>query len=304
MKKYQHVAASVACLVATLLAGSTAAAREVPGVEELKSNYQRFLTWQSSSEQSTDFYLESDRVDGTDITNVAVLLQGVGLEQGALMLDTPEKWCRVLFLHHNAKACVYSDEPGNEWIELYMGLTKYQRPKDAHPLRLEYTDSEAGGDVQWAMLTADKGPLGSSDYDIGLFAIDVDGGVYAELRASQKTGETVSKMVTMFFDTFAAGRNGFTVVGTNPDGSPQYVSGTDGMFERNIVRYLLAFQVYLDNPDLTGSDGLMKRAEAWYTATEKYPDQLYEIDRKKYLKNKQRVYQNQLKLQAFADRGS
>ena len=46
----------------------------------------------------------------------------------------------------------------------------------------------------------------------------------------------------------------------------------------------------------------MKRADAWYTATEKYPDQLYEISREKYLKNKQREYQNQLKLQANADR--
>ncbi len=294
----RHQGAAVFIVIIIVATLDAALAREVPDIDELRSNYQRFLDWQASSEQTTDFYLESARMDGTDITNVAVLLDDVDLERGAPILDTTEKWCRVLFLHHNAKACVYGDEPGNEWLELYMGLTKYQRPRDAHPLRLDYSDSEANADVQWALLTADKGPLGSSDFDIGLFAIDVDGAVYAELRASQKTGEAVSKMVTMFFDTFAAGRNGFSVIGTNKDGSPKYVSGTDGMFERNIVRYLLAFQVYIDNPHGVGEDGLVQRAEAWYTATEKYPDQLFEISRQKYLRNKQREYRNQVRLQS------
>ena len=144
-------------------------------------------------------------------------------------------------------------------------------------------------------------PLGTSDFDIWLFGIDVDGGVYVELRASQKSGGVLSDLVTLFFDTFAAGRIGFTITGTNEDGSPKYVSGTDGMFERNIVRYLLAFQVYIDNPDGVGAEALAGRAEAWYTATERYPEQLYEIGRDDYLRNKQREYQNQLKLQAKVD---
>lgn len=275
----------------------------MPTVEELRSNHQKFLDWRASGEQMTEFYLQSERVDKTDITNIAVLLEGVTLDESALMLNTPEEFCRVLFLHHNAKACVYSNEPGNEWIELYMGLTKYQGPGKAHRLRLDYSGNADSGEVRWAMLTAEKGPVGTSDFDIGLFGIDVEGGVYAELRASQKSGETLSKMVTMFFDTFAAGRSGFTVIGTNEDGSPQYVSGTDGMFERNIVRYLLAFQVYVDDPEGSDSKALARRANAWYSATEKYPDQLYEIDRDKYLRNKQREYENTVKLQAKVDSG-
>jgi hypothetical protein len=80
-----------------------------------------------------------------------------------------------------------------------------------------------------------------------------------------------------YLATFGRSKVGFTVQGQTADGKPDYIRGTHGLVERNAMRYFLAVDAYLANGDATA------RRNAWYTATEKYPRQLHEIDRAAYL---------------------
>ena len=69
------------------------------------------------------------------------------------------------------------------------------------------------------------------------------------------------------------------------------------MMERNIVRYLLALRAYMLTHSTDGPEGMIRRAELWYDSTERYPEQLHEVDRDDYLKDKRREYQHQVDLQ-------
>ena len=96
-------------------------------------------------------------------------------------------------------------------------------------------------------LSADKGPMGTSNYFISLEAIPVGTGTGGAQQSSN------------------------------------YIDGIRGMLERNTMRYYLAIDTYLDSL----SDPSIKRLQNWFAATERYPLQLQEISRNAYLKMKQ-----------------
>ena len=73
--------------------------------------------------------------------------------------------------------------------------------------------------------------------------------------------------------------------------------GEQGMSERNLIRYLLALEVFLKTEQDKGPELFMKRAAIWFNETEKYALQLHEVSRADYLEAKRREYQNQRALQ-------
>ena len=58
-----------------------------------------------------------------------------------------------------------------------------------------------------------------------------------------------------------------------------------GMLERNTMRYYLAVEAYLGAP---GKQQLTQRLQDWFTATERYPEQLHELERQAYIEMKLR----------------
>lgn len=73
----------------------------------------------------------------------------------------------------------------------------------------------------------------------------------------------------------------------------RYVGGMRGAVERNTMRYYLAIEVYVASLRSPDGEQVNKRLNDWFTATEKYPRQLDEIDRASYLSMKKAEYQRQ-----------
>jgi hypothetical protein len=92
-----------------------------------------------------------------------------------------------------------------------------------------------------------------------------------------------------------AGRDkvGFTVIGTQPDGQPNYIGGVRGVVERNTMRYFLAIDAYLTALSAPAPARLETRLQNWYDATENYARQLHDVDRNAYLEMKRREYRRQ-----------
>ena len=133
-------------------------------------------------------------------------------------------------------------------------------------------------------LSADKGPMGTSNYFISLEAIPVGNQSFIHLTYSYVLGMS-GNLATKAYLT-SAGRNkvGFTQTGTGgTQQSSNYIGGIRGMLERNTMRYYLAIDTYLGSL----SDPSIKRLQNWFAATERYPLQLQEISRNAYLKMKQ-----------------
>ncbi len=69
------------------------------------------------------------------------------------------------------------------------------------------------------------------------------------------------------------------------------------MLERNVVRYLLALRAFMQTHAIVGLEGMRTRAAIWYDATERYAEQLHEVERDDYLRDKEKEYEHQVKLQ-------
>ena len=279
-------------------------AQEIASVEELQSNLDDFLEWRASNTSGLEFYTGNDPMEDGYRTTVALVIDDVDLDEASVALEDPRSWCELMFLHLNVKACVYGGDPEDQWVRLYMGRKFYQPPKKAEQIELKFKAGNTDGGVSWAELTADEGPYGTSDYYIGLFAIKAEGGTYAELRSSQKAGGAVQTAQKVYFNTLARKKVGFSVTGTDEEGNPEFVRGQQAMLERNIVRYLLALRAYMLTHHLEGFDGMFKRADMWFDATERYPEQLREVEKDDYLEAKRKEHENQEALQSEVAGGS
>jgi hypothetical protein len=59
------------------------------------------------------------------------------------------------------------------------------------------------------------------------------------------------------------------------------------------MRYYLAIDAYLSAVGVPPAQQLDRRLDTWFTATERYPRQLHEVERDEYLTMKHSEYQRQ-----------
>ena len=266
-------------------------------LDELRRNHAAYQLWKQRNNPDIPFFLETTKkLESTFVARMGFETAGRSLAELAPMLGEPAAWCGFMPLHLNIKACVSVANGSDQEITLYFGRKHYQRPKKAKPLALNFDSTHTAGLLS-VNLYAEKGPYGTSDYHIELYAIPTTNGVYNELRISQRFGKVAKRLGKLYLTTLGRNKVGFTVLDYDRDGEPRYVRGIRGVVERNIVRYLLAIEVFLESQELTGKEAFQRRAELWFDATETYKRQLHELPRQKNLDNVRREYDNQVALQ-------
>lgn len=289
------------CLTAVLI-GGLASAQDIPSYTELAANQAKLVEWMATNDSGAELYAESVPSDDVQQTTIALVVEGIDLESASTILEGPEAWCELMILHLNVKACLYGGSGDDRWVKLYMGKKSYQRPEKAEAIRLDFSSGVNDDGVSWVELEADEGPYGTSDYYVGLFAIKAENGTYLQIDSSQKVGRAAIAAMNLYFRTLAKDKVGFSVVGTEKNGEPKYSTGSQAALERNVARYLIAARLFLPTHEVTGIEGLRMRAAPWFDETEKYPRQLHEVDRDDYLRNKEKEYQNQQRIQTTINR--
>ena len=93
------------------------------------------------------------------------------------------------------------------------------------------------------------------------------------------------------------GKEGFTVTGTARNGKSVYIGGPRGALERNAVRYYLALQSFMDTLHYTEDIRFSMRTGRWYDLTNRYRRQLFEMEKKDYVKFKAEEHNKQVILQ-------
>ena len=208
-----------------------------------------------------------------------------------------QNWCDIAPLHLNIKACTYQQLNGDYQLTFYSGRKYFEEPEDTYQLVYRYHVDNTQEHYIKTTLSADQGPLGTSDYKIIAEAIPLDTDrtfIYFSYSYNQ------SFWTRMAMETYLAtiGRNkvGFTIVDTDIRGKPVYIDGIRGVIERNAIRYYFAIQAYLDTKDSAIDTILLARLNRWFELTEQHHQQLYEMEKKDYLgyKNKERVEQTRL----------
>jgi hypothetical protein len=199
-------------------------------------------------------------------------------------LAEPARWCEVMMPHINTKRCRVTGSAASPMLALSI-VRKYDQPLDkAFELEFAWRVTARTADYFEVELGAAKGPLGTGNYRILFEATPLaDGRSFIHFSYSYDSNLLARMATQAYLATFGAGKTGFTVMGRQPDGRPDYIRGMRGLVERNAMRYFLAIDAWLEAASAPPAAQYEKRLQSWFAGIESYPAQLHEVDRDSYL---------------------
>jgi hypothetical protein len=193
-------------------------------------------------------------------------------------LQDPQAWCDIMMLPFNTTGCQAS---GNA-LTVRIARKAEQPSRDVYPISFSLSPGGGGSDYLQTRLNAAQGPFGTHDYRVEVEAVPIEGGkTFMHMRYSYGFGGMGRFAMQAYMATAGASKVGFTT------------GGVRGAVERNAMRYYLAIDAYLNTMDLPAAQRTDKRINEWFSATERYPRQLHEMDRGTYVSLKRQEYGQQ-----------
>lgn len=209
-------------------------------------------------------------------------------------LNNPDHWCDVMLLHINTKYCHALVSPSGTLLRVNIGKKTPEKLNDTARVEFNYSVVAATPEYLEILLNAQDGPLGTSDYRILLEAVALPNAkTLLHLTYSYAFNFVGRLAMLTYFGTIGSAKVGFTVIGKRDDGQPEYIGGVRALVERNTMRYYLAIDTFLGTADAAPMAQLEQRLQNWFTAIERYPRQLHELDREEYLEMKRAEYLRQ-----------
>lgn len=209
-------------------------------------------------------------------------------------LNNPDHWCDVMLLHINTKYCRAVAAPAGTTLRVNIGKKTQEELADAARMDFRYQVVTATADYVAILLDAKEGPMGTSDYRIMMESVSLPNAKsFLHLTYSYSMNLPGRLALQTYLGTVGASKVGFTVTGKRADGQPIYIGGVRGMVERNTMRYYLAFESFLEAAGAAPPSQPEKRMQSWFTAVERYPRQLHEMDRREYIEMKRAEYLRQ-----------
>ena len=209
-------------------------------------------------------------------------------------LNVPTHWCDILILHLNTKYCRASTTGQGTVLNVSIGK-KYDQPLDeAYRVDFTYRVATKTPNYLQVKLNAGKGPISTRNYSIMLEAIPLKNGrTFIHLAYSYAYGFTGKLAMQAYLGTVGSDKVGFTIVDKQSNGEVVYIDGMRGVVERNTMRYYLAIEAFLGALSASPQAQFEKRLLDWFTAAERYPRQLHEMEQGTYLDMKRKEYLRQ-----------
>jgi hypothetical protein len=199
-------------------------------------------------------------------------------------VNNPAHWCDIMILHINTKYCRAKAGPDGMQITVHIGKKTPENLVYTKPLVLDYVAHPPEGDYLNIGLSAQLGPIGTSDYQIVLEAVALPAGrSFLHLSYAYRVNMMGKLALQTYLATVGRNKVGFSLVPGTPG---TLTGGVRGVVERNTMRYFLAIHAYLEAEQLPARERQEARLLGWISATERYPDQLLEMDRASYLEMK------------------
>ena len=209
-------------------------------------------------------------------------------------LNNPKNWCDVMLLHMNTKYCHAAKGASGTVLNVNIGKKTPEDLADAARVEFIYSVAAATPEYFEINLNAREGPLGTSDFIIQLEAVALPNAkTFLHLTYSYAINISGRLSLQAYLGTIGSHKVGFTVIGKRADGQPDYIRGVRGLMERNTMRYYLAIDSFLGATRTASSGRFEKQLQSWFTAAERYPRQLHEMDRRAYVEMKRAEYVRQ-----------
>lgn len=282
-----------AVLACALCVNAGYAQAEVSPADSLRAHYAALGDLLSRNQFQQPLHLDSVESPG-NLKGEIYALVDYPFEVVNAELTDPSHWCDVLILHINIKYCRATTSRTGTVLAVNIGTKREQSLDIADRLEFDYRVTVTSPEYFEVRLNADRGPLGTRDFRIDLEAVPIgDDKSFLHLSYSYSYGFVGLLAMKIYLATIGSNKVGFTIVGRQADGRPVHIGGVRGLVERNTMRYHLAIEAYLNAVSAQPAVRLEKRLDDWFSATERYPRQLYEMDRTTYLTMKRREYLRQ-----------
>jgi hypothetical protein len=192
-------------------------------------------------------------------------------------------------LQTNIKRCAAAGGPPNETLQFSIARRMDDPVEDAQALAFRFTAKADAADYLAVQLGTDEGPVGTRNYRLGFEAVALDAKRSFVHLSYAYTTSVMARMATSVYLS-SAGRDklGFSSTGRDAAGKPVYVTGIQGVAERNTMRYFLAIDAYLGTRGTDAAQRSDARLHRFHAALERYPAQLHELDEAAYLAMKRR----------------
>jgi hypothetical protein len=289
-----YVSAAAAWMCASL---AVAAELETDPASALQARYAAMNERLAQSPFTEQLYVES--VEGPPASQgdvYAVVDYPIATVSDAFA--SPANWCDALILHLNVKYCHPVARDEQTVLSVAIGRKHDQPLGSAYRVEFVYRIAASRPDYLDVELNASRGPLGTANYRIALEAVGLENGqAFVHLRYSYTYGFASRVAMRMYLGTTGSGKVGFTKIGNPDDPHPEFIGGVRGTIERNTMRYYLAIDAYLGALATPAPERFEQSLERWFSATERYPRQLHEVDRDTYLAMKRSEYLRQQKIQ-------
>jgi hypothetical protein len=211
------------------------------------------------------------------------------------VLAPADHWCGVLILHLNVKYCRASSTAGHDALDVGIGR-KVDQPLSAVSWVMfgYHVDSTDNDYFSVVLQQAPTRPLSTRNFLILMEAVPFeDHRSLLHMTYAYSYGQAARWAMQAYLATTGSAKLGFSIVGRSADGQVIRAGGLRGVLERNTMRYYLAVEAYLATYRLPASQKIQRSLQDWFTATERYPEQLHEIDRDAYIDMKRRELRRQ-----------
>ncbi len=243
----------------------------------LRSRYTELKPQLQSNSYGRQLYIDSAESSSTLQGDVYAVLDHP-YDKVKDALQDPSAWCDIMLLPFNTKGCQAS---GNH-LAVRIARKPDQPAEQAYRIDFGLSPVAASDSYLDTRLNAAQGPFGTRDYRINVEAMPLDGGhTFMHMNYAYGFGGAGRFAMQAYMATAGASKVGFTQ------------NGVRGAVERNAMRYYLAIDAYLDTMDAPQAQRLDKRINEWFSATERYPRQLHEMDRGTYVTLKRQDYGQQ-----------
>jgi hypothetical protein len=200
----------------------------------------------------------------------------------------------LLILHLNVKGCVSTGKPPKEVLSLAVGRKFDQPISDTYKVDFGYAMPAATPDYLKVQMAAADGPMGTYNYRLALEAVPLDANrSFVHMSYAYAYGMAARLAMQTYLATVGRDKVGFSVTGKEAGGKPVYIGGVRGVVERNTMRYYLAIEAYLGALATPVAQRTEKSLNDWFTAVERYPVQLHEMERADYMAMKRNEIQRQ-----------
>ena len=205
-----------------------------------------------------------------------------GLDALAPVAASAERWCEILLLLSNAKACRALPDTAPARLQLSISSSKTADASGASLTEFTLDARAAEPGYMAATLRAADGPAGTQNIQLRLEAIPQPGGhSFIHLQYAYDTHLLGRMAMQAYLQTLGRGKTGFTLI--DQGGVPTPIGGARGVIERNTMRYFLGLECALTHAAQPVSERFGQMAACWWGAVEQYPQPLHEMARDEYL---------------------